>query len=73
MSRVEPTYPTGSIMTIFKKAVSWAYHGEPDDEIRNTLGYTADLTQVREVVDLLKKLRADHDTVKAQVGVKSET
>jgi len=50
-------------MTTFKKAVSWSYHGEPDDEIRNTLGYTDDLAQVREVVDLLKSLRADHDTV----------
>jgi hypothetical protein len=50
-------------MTTFKKAVSWAYHGEPDDEICNTLGYTGDLMEVREVAELLKKLRADHDTV----------
>ncbi len=40
-------------MTTFKKAVSWAYHGEPDDEIRDTLGYTCDLTQAREVSDLV--------------------
>jgi hypothetical protein len=50
-------------MTTFKKAVSWAYHSEPDDEIRNTLGYTGDLAQVRDVAALLKSLRADHDTV----------
>jgi hypothetical protein len=36
-------------MTIFKKAVSWAYHGEPDDEIRNTLGYTGDQAEAEDI------------------------
>ena len=50
-------------MTTFKKAVSWAYHGETEEEIRNDLGYVGDLTPVYEAANLLKILGADHDTV----------
>ena len=64
-SRVDPTLTTGITMTTFKKAVSWAYHGETEEEIRNDLGYVGDLTPVYEVAYLLKTLGADHDTVNA--------
>lgn len=40
----------------FKQAISWAYHSEPDDEIRNSLGYKGDLETVKAVVELLNEL-----------------
>ena len=47
----------------FRQAVSWAYHSEQDDEIRNTLGYTGDLETVKAVVELLNELEANHDII----------
>lgn len=48
---------------LFKKAVSWAYHSEDEDAIRDELGYDGDMEIVNEMVALLKKLDADYNTV----------
>ena len=47
----------------FKQAVSWAYHSENEDAIRNELGYYGSMEQVYAVVALLNKLGAEFDTV----------
>lgn len=47
----------------FKQAVSWAYHSEDEDTIRNELGYDGDMEPVYAVVALLQKLAADYDTI----------
>jgi hypothetical protein len=47
----------------FKQSVSWAYHSEDEDAIRNELGYDGNMEQVYAVVKLLAKLGADYDTV----------
>ena len=46
-----------------KQAVSWAYHSENEDAIRNELGYYGSMEQVYAVVALLNKLGAEFDTV----------
>lgn len=48
---------------LFKQAVSWAYHSEDEDSIRDELGYDGDMEIVNEIVALLTKLGADYDTV----------
>lgn len=48
---------------LFKKAISWAFHSEDEESIRNELGYSGDMNQVNEIVALLKKLNADYDVV----------
>lgn len=47
----------------FKQAVSWVYHSEDEEAIRNELGYYGSMEQVYAVVTLLQKLGADYDTV----------
>lgn len=47
----------------FKEAVSWAFHSEDEDAIRNELGYDGDMETVYVVVALLNKLKADYDEV----------
>lgn len=47
----------------FKQAVSWVYHSEDEESIRNELGYYGSMEQVYAVVALLNKLGAEFDTV----------
>lgn len=49
--------------SLFKQAISWAFHSETEDAIRNELGYDGDMEPVYAVVALLNKLSADYDTV----------
>lgn len=49
--------------SLFKQAVSWAYHGEEEDSIRDELGYNGDMEIVNEIVSLLNTVKADYDTV----------
>lgn len=48
---------------LFKKAISWAFHSETEDAIRNELGYDGDMEIVNEIVSLLNIVKADYDTV----------
>ena len=50
-------------MSKFTAAVSWLYHHEPVALVRDELGYTGDLAPVYAVVELLRELGAEEDTV----------
>ena len=49
--------------SLFKQAISWAFHSETEDAIRDELGYNGDMEIVNEIVSLLKTLKADYNTV----------
>lgn len=50
---------------LFKRAVSWAFHSETEEAIRNELGYQGDMDDVLAVVNLLNKAKIDYDDVHA--------
>ena len=45
--------------TLFKRAVSWTIHLEPEEFIREDLGFTGDMDEVRELAELIKQETAD--------------
>ena len=47
----------------FCEAVSWAFHSEPEDTIRNDLKYSGDMQDIYSIVRLLNQLGADYDKV----------
>lgn len=50
---------------LFKEAVSWVFHSETKEAIRNELGYQGDMDDVLAVVNLLNKPTIDYDDVHA--------
>jgi hypothetical protein len=49
--------------SLFKQAISWSFHSETKDAIRDELGYNGDMKIVNEIVSLLNSINADYDTV----------
>lgn len=47
----------------FKEAVAWCFHGEPDDELVESLNYSGDLEKVKVVACYLELFDVDFDDV----------
>jgi hypothetical protein len=50
-------------MEKFRQAVSWHYHGEDLDSIRNELGYKGSMEEVIRLSNFFWKMKINHDEV----------